>query len=94
MAYVLDKTVDTAVGYIPNKNLKDFGCFDFIGKIIDFTEVEFFEKNPQRGYIITTSLINDLFLIDIFVNKTSMRFQQLERGMTITGLIAMQGEIS
>jgi hypothetical protein len=95
MAYVLDiASGDAAVGYIPNKDLKDFGCFDFIGKVINFKEVAFFDKNPQRGYIITTSLINDIFLIDVFVNSTSMRFQQLERGMRISGLIAMQGEIS
>jgi hypothetical protein len=100
IAYVLDIPSDseTYVGYFPNKDLAESGCFDFIGRLLDFHELTLFQDDKYNGYILKTLIVDhpdepDFFVLDIFVNKTNMRFQQLEKGMRITGMMSLQGEI-
>lgn len=110
IAFVLDiSKVDNTDGevkysedftmYMPNNDLPNYACFDFIGQLEDFKETFFFENNSQKGYImkvrlITNPDIKDFFTIDIFVTQENMRFNDLTKGMKITGMFQMQGQIA
>lgn len=83
--------------YMPNIEMADLGWYDFIGKLEDFREVTILEA-PKKGYILKIKLINNeddpnFFTIEMFVNKENMRFETLKRGMKLTGLFQLQGQI-
>ena len=85
--------------YIPNNDLPNYACFDFIGQLEDYRETFFLESNSQKGYLmkvrlITNPDIKDFFTIDIFVTPENMRFKELTKGMKITGMFQMQGQIA
>lgn len=108
--YVLDKSEpqkeeaetkfsEDFAAYMPNKELYEFGCFDFIGIIEDFRPISIFnEKADPDGYMLEVRLINhpeivDFFTIEMFVNKENMRFQDPEEGMRVSGVFQLQGKI-
>ncbi len=85
-------------GYFPNKDLPSYGCFDFIGQLEDFRETQLLEGNRLKGYILTVRLITDpdikdFFTIDMYVTLENMRFTTLTKGMKLTGMFQMQGQI-
>jgi len=85
------------VSYIPSSNLPRQTYYDFIGKVIDYTEVKL--NNFNQGYIAKVKLINDdsdpnFFTIDMFINKENMKISTLKKDMKITGLLWFQGEIA
>lgn len=107
IAFVVDKSElnqDTEVkfsedfvSYLPSSNLPRQTYYDFIGKVIDFEEINL--ANSAQGYIAKVKLINedtdpDFFTMDMFMNKENMRISALEKGMKITGLLWFQGEIA
>ncbi|MDR6761351.1 hypothetical protein J2Y38_001560 [Flavobacterium sp. 2755] len=84
--------------YMPNKEMSEFGCFDFIGQLEDFREVDVLDNRPSKGYILKIKLITneeipDFFTIEMFVNKENMNFQDLKIGMKLSGLFQLQGQI-
>jgi hypothetical protein len=93
------KLSDDFAGYMPNNDLAALGCFDFIGVLEDFTEVLPGGVAELAGFMMRVRLINnpdipDFFTIDMFVNKTNMRFSDPEKGMKITGMFQLQGYIA
>lgn len=93
------KMGDDFTAYMPNKDVPNYACFDFIGKLIDFRETEVLPDKSVKGYILKLKLINneemeDFFTIDVFVNKENMRFETLTKGMMLTGAVQFQGKIS
>ncbi|MGG8496604.1 hypothetical protein ACQY1Q_09320 [Tenacibaculum sp. TC6] len=85
--------------YMPNNDLPNYACFDFIGQLEDFKETSFLENNTQKGYLMNVRLIthpddNHFFTIDMFVTPENMRFNELVKGMKITGMFQMQGQIA
>lgn len=90
---------DDFCGYFPNKDLKQYGCFDFIGILEDFKETTYLHDNPAKAYLLKVRLINqpdakDFFTIDMFVNPENMRFTELTKGMKLTGMFQLQGRIA
>ncbi|MDG1332200.1 MAG: hypothetical protein P8P74_07710 [Crocinitomicaceae bacterium] len=84
--------------YMPNNDLPNYGCFDFIGELISFSESRVLENDEIEGYLINVKLITNeedkgFFTIDIFVAKENMRFSELVVGMKLTGMFQMQGRI-
>ncbi|PIF33902.1 hypothetical protein CLU81_4530 [Flavobacterium sp. 9] len=84
--------------YMPNKEMSDFGCFDFIGVLEDFREIEVMENRKSEGFILKVRLITnedypDFFTIEMFVNKQNMNFENLIIGMQLTGFFQLQGQI-
>jgi hypothetical protein len=82
--------------YMPSQDINRITYYDFIGKLIDFEEVNVAKENS--GYILRVKLINDeedpdFFTIDMFINKQNMRISELEKGMSVTGALWFQGEI-
>lgn len=93
------KYSENFTAYMPNNDLPGYGCFDFIGQVEDYREIRFLENNSQKGYIMKMRLIThdeqaDFFTIDLFVSPENMRFSNVEKGMKLTGMFQMQGEIS
>ena len=85
--------------YMPNNDLPNYACFDFIGELEGFKESNLLEGNKVQGYLlnvrlITNEEIKDFFTIDIFVAKENMRFSELEKGMKLTGMFQLQGRIA
>jgi hypothetical protein len=85
--------------YLPSKDLPNNACFDFIGHIEDFKTTEFLEFNKQEGYIMKIRLITkpdflDFFTIDMYVTQENMRFKELQKGMKVSGMFQMQGQIA
>lgn len=106
-ALVLDRSNLTEIGgqklsegfasYMPNHDIPRPTYYDFIGVLVDFEAVHLSETNG--GYIVKVKLINegsnpDFFTVDMFINKENMRFENLEKGMQITGALWFQGEIA
>ncbi|MCX6316761.1 MAG: hypothetical protein NTW29_05695 [Bacteroidetes bacterium] len=84
---------------MPSKDLPNYACFDFIGLLIDYKPTSLLESNSQKGYILNVKLIThpeieDFFSIDIFVTQENMRFKELIKGMKISGMFQMQGQIA
>lgn len=93
------KMSEEFTSYIPSKDLPNYACFDFIGKLIDFRETEVLEDGSSKGYMLKLRLItneerDDFFTIDAFVNKENMRFDSLSKGMKLTGALQLQGKIA
>lgn len=94
LVYVLD-TVQPESGYskdftglIPNSELAKAGCFDFIGQLEDFRET----TALGRAYLLHVRF--DTFIVDMYVVPENMRFQELKKGMKITGMVQLLGEIA
>jgi hypothetical protein len=84
--------------YFPNKDLPSYGCFDFIGQLEDFRETQLLESNRLKAYILTVRLITnpdikDFFTIDMYVTPENMRFTTLTKGMKLSGMFQMQGQM-
>ena len=84
--------------YLPSQDLTDYACFDFIGHLEDFRETKLLQDDSLLGYILKMRLITkpgeeNFFTIDMYVTTENMRFKALEKGMKLTGLVQMQGEI-
>jgi hypothetical protein len=85
--------------YFPSKDLPNYACFDFIGQIEEFKTTTFLEFNKQEGYIMKIRLITkpnflDFFTIDMYVTQENMRFKELQKGMKVSGMFQMQGQIA
>lgn len=85
-------------GYMPSQDLPEYACFDFIGHLEDYKETKLLHDNSLPGYILKMRLITkpgeeNFFTIDMYVTPENMRFSELEKGMKLTGLVQMQGEI-
>ncbi len=85
--------------YMPNNDLPNYACFDFIGQLEDFKESNLLEDKSLKGYLLNVRLITntdvkDFFTIDIFVTKENMRFSELQKGMKLTGMFQLQGRIA
>ena len=109
IAFVIDiSTADNSDGevqysedftmYMPNNDLPNYACFDFIGQLEDFKETVLLEDKSLKGYLLKVRLITnpdikDFFTIDIFVSPENMRFKELTKGMKLTGMFQMQGQI-
>lgn len=82
--------------YMPNGDIDRITYYDFIGKVLELTEVNL---TPDiSGYILRVKLINDpedseFFNVDMFINKENIRIDNLEIGMSVTGALWFQGEI-
>lgn len=92
------KFSDDFTMYMPNKEMAEFGCFDFVGKLESFREISVSEDKSVKGYILKVKLITnedlkDFFTIEMFVNKENMRFENLTIGMKLTGMFQLQGQI-
>jgi hypothetical protein len=110
IAFVLDiSTIDKSDGelkysedftmYMPNNDLPNYACFDFVGQLEDFKETFLLEDKGLKGYLmkvrlITNSDMKDFFTIDIFVTPENMRIKELTKGMKLTGMFQMQGQIA
>ncbi|MFK7969163.1 MAG: hypothetical protein AB8F95_02295, partial [Bacteroidia bacterium] len=82
--------------YMPNQDIPQPTYYDFIGVLIDFKAVNITDTNV--GYLTKVKLINDdadpdFFTVDMFINKENVRIENLEKGMKITGVLWLQGEI-
>jgi hypothetical protein len=109
IAFVLDiSNIDKASGeikyreeftmYMPNNDLPNYACFDFVGQIEDLREIYLLNDHSLKSYImkvrlITNPDIKDFFTIDIYVTPENMRISELSKGMKITGMFQMQGQI-
>ncbi|RZJ65257.1 MAG: hypothetical protein EOO50_14620 [Flavobacterium sp.] len=107
LAFVIDKSDVTEINgaslsadfstYMPNSDFPGVSHYDFIGVLLEYSEVAVFGENS--GYILRVKLINDaqnedFFTLDIFVNKQNMRISNLEKGMKLTGCLWFEGEIA
>lgn len=92
------KYADDFAGYFPSKDVPNNGCFDFIGILEDFRETSLLPTNSLKGYILNVRLINqpdvsNFFTIDMYVTPENMRFTELKKGMHLTGMFQLQGQI-
>lgn len=93
------KTDDEFTAYKPSQDLPDYGCVDFIGKVLEIKESELLPDGSVKGFIlklrlITNSETEDFFTVDAFVNKENMRFAALRLGMQVAGAMQLQGKIA
>ena len=84
--------------FFHHKDFPSYGCFDFIGILIDFKETRFLE-NKDLAYILKVSLIShpkidNFFIIDIFAVPENIKCLELKKGMKIRGTFQMQGQIT
>jgi hypothetical protein len=99
IAFVMDTHSEAYTAYLPSKDLPDYGCFDFLGVLLDFRETSLLEGEGHKGFILTVKLITDpdiedFFSLDIFVTQENMRFEGLTKGMKVSGMFQMQGQIA
>lgn len=84
--------------YMPNNDLPGISYYDFIGELIDFEEMIVIPDPKVEGYVMKVKLINhenpEFFTVDMFVNKSNMSIAEIKKGMSVSGAIWMQGEIS
>jgi hypothetical protein len=88
---------DGFAAYMPNTDLQNPSYYNFIGVLLDFTECRITATNS--GYIMKIKLINEesnpvFFTVDMFVNKENMRFNDLTKGMQLTGALWFQAELA
>jgi hypothetical protein len=89
---------DNFTAYMPNNKMAEYACFDFIGELEDFKETFLLNANSLRGYLLKVRLITnpdvqDFFTIHMFVHPENMRFDKLEKGMKLTGMFQLQGQM-
>lgn len=89
---------DDFASYMPHKELAEFGCYDFMGILEDYKEINLLEDKSLEGYILSIRLINndeikDFFTIPMFINKENMRFSIVKKGMRLSGMFQLLGEI-
>lgn len=92
------KTDDEFTAYKPSQDLPDYGCIDFIGKVLEIKESELLPDGSVKGFmlklrLITNSEMEDFFTVDAFVSKENMRFAALRLGMQVAGAMQLQGKI-
>ncbi len=85
--------------YMPNNDLPNYACFDFIGELEDFRATTLLEDDSLKGYILTVRLITessrkDFFTIDMYATPENMRVSELQKGMKLTGMFQLQGCIA
>lgn len=93
------KTDEEFTAYKPSQDLPDYGCIDFIGKVLDIKETELLPDGSVKGFIlklrlITNSEMENFFTVDAFVSKENMRFAALRVGMQVAGAMQLQGKIA
>lgn len=93
------KTDEEFTAYKPSQDLPDYGCIDFIGKVLDIKESELLPDGSVKGFIlklrlITNTEVEDFFTVDAFVSKENMRFAALSLGMQVAGAMQLQGKIA
>lgn len=93
----LENFSEEFVMYMNNKEIEEIGCFNFIGKLLDYREI-ITSDDRRKGYLLKIKLINkesdpNFFAIEMLVNKQNMNFEKLEIGMKLSGLFQMQGQI-
>ena len=93
------KTDEEFTAYKPSQDLPDYGCIDFIGKVLDIKESELLPDGSVKGFIlklrlITNTEVEDFFIVDAFVSKENMRFAALRLGMQVAGAMQLQGKIA
>lgn len=89
---------DDFTGYMPGQGPPNYACFDFVGEIESLKEIYILEGNTLKAYmmkvrLITHPEISDFFTIDMYVTPENMRFKKITKGMRITGMVQMQGQI-
>jgi hypothetical protein len=82
--------------YMPNNDIPRVTYYDFIGTVNHAAACSL--NADLHGYHLNVKLIHmdgqpDFFTVDMFVNKENMRFEHLEAGMKVTGMLWFQGEI-
>lgn len=84
--------------YMPNNDLPGISYYDFIGEILDVEEMMVIPDPEIRGYMMRVKLVNNedpnFFTVDMFVNKSNIAIPELKVGMSVSGTIWMQGQIS
>ncbi|WP_164466398.1 hypothetical protein [Chryseobacterium bernardetii] len=93
------KTDEEFTAYKPSQDLPDYGCIDFIGKVLDIKETELLPDGSVKGFIlklrlITNSEMENFFTVDAFISKENMRFAALRVGMQVAGAMQLQGKIA
>lgn len=89
---------DDFCALMPSKDLPNYGCLDFVGILEDFKETTLLPTNSLKGYILKVRLIDhpeiiNCFTIDMYVTPENMRFTELKKGMHLTGMFQLQGQI-
>lgn len=83
--------------YMPNNQLRHLACFDFVGELEEFRETTLLSDSSLKAYIMKVRLITheikDFFTIDMYVTPENMRFTELVKGMKLTGMFQMLGQI-
>ncbi len=92
------KTDEEFTAYKPSQDLPDYGCIDFIGKVLEIKETEVLPDGSVKGFIlklrlITNPEVENFFTVDAFVSKDNMRFAALSVGMQVAGAMQLQGKI-
>lgn len=92
------KTDEEFTAYKPSQDLPDYGCIDFIGKVLEIKETEVLPDGSVKGFILKLRLITNpeaenFFTVDAFVSKDNMRFAALSVGMQVAGAMQLQGKI-
>lgn len=84
--------------YMPNTGLPGKSYYDFIGTLISVEEIIVFHEPHIAGYMTKIKLIHgetaDFFTIDMFVNKSNIQIDSLQEGISVSGCLWLQGEIS
>lgn len=84
--------------YMPNQDLPGVSYYNFIGVLEEVREMIVMPDPEVKGYMTKIKLINheerDFFTIDMFINKSNVRFENVEVGMSVSGCLWLQGEIS
>lgn len=92
------KTDEEFTAYKPSQDLPDYGCIDFIGKVLEVKESELLPDGSVKGFIlklrlITNPEVENFFVVDAFVSNENMRFAALGVGMQVAGAMQLQGRI-
>jgi hypothetical protein len=84
--------------YMPNTGLPGKSYYDFIGTLISVEEIIVLNEPHIVGFMTKIKLIHgkttDFFTIDMFVNKSNIQIDSLQEGMSVSGCLWLQGEIS
>ena len=84
--------------YMPNNDLPGVSYYNFIGIIEEVEEMILIPDPEIIGYMTKIKLINhkdsDFFAIEMFINKENVQIENVEKGMSVSGCLWLQGEIS